>query len=139
MKPIKFKEVIALTAQRTGLSEEVIAGVVGMYFKEVRAALTSLSFPKVMLLNLGSFCLKPTKMEQRLMRRYALLERLSAEPERHQLMLQEVAAEIAQLEFSLEKIREEKARKILVKKMRQSGYEQGYESDRNMEEKGENI
>jgi hypothetical protein len=121
MKPLKFSDVVAETARRSGQSPTVVGGILRVYFKEVRVALTSLSYPSVQVLNLGTFTLKPRTVEKKLFRKRELLERLSSEPVRTRLIQEEIVREIAELENALKLIADEKERKELFKKSKQDG------------------
>lgn len=124
MKPVKFNKVIEETAKRTGQPVEVINAILRLYFKDLRLALTSLTYPRVQILNLGTFNLKANTIEKRLWRRQAMLHKLSHEPMRVQ-----VQQEIDQLERSLQIIAEEKERKKAIRKTRNTHDEQRNEPD----------
>lgn len=74
MKPLKFSDVVAETAKRSGWGVDVTEALLRMYFKDVRNALTSLSFPQVRVMNLGTFCLKPYAVKKRLEKKECLIE-----------------------------------------------------------------
>jgi hypothetical protein len=136
MKPLKFSNIIIDTAKRSGASVEIVEAFLRVYFKDLRAALTSLSHVQVKVMNLGTFCVKPHTLEKRLERRYELLRKLRDDPERSGMIREEVLLEINQIESSLELVRDERMRKGAVKKHRRSSYEQKDQSDHNMEETG---
>lgn len=136
MKPLKFSDVVAETAKRSGQSLVVTEALLRLYFKEVRAALTSLSYPSVQILNLGTFSLKPRTVEKKLSRKRELLERLSLEPIRTKLVREEISQEIMELENALRLMSNEKERKKIFKENRQPCYEQGDKFDPVMEKEG---
>jgi hypothetical protein len=118
MKPLKFATVIEATAQRSGQSSKAVDAVLRLYFKDVRTALTTLAHPRVQIHNLGTFCLKPYTLEKKWMRRQALLDAPSQQPERQVARQEELLAEMKQVALLLQKIQEEKERKEVVKARR---------------------
>lgn len=115
MKPLKFSEVVAETAKRLGLPVDVTEGLLRLYFKDVRGALTSLSHPSVQVLNLGTFSLKPRTVEKKLNRKRELLEKLLLEPVRTKLVQEEIEREVVELENALRLIMNEKERRKIFK------------------------
>lgn len=103
------------TAKRSGQSVIVTEALLRLYFKEVRVALTSLSYPSVQILNLGTFSLKPRTVEKKLNRKRELLEKLLLEPVRTKLIGEEVTKEIGELENAMRLIMKEKERRKLFK------------------------
>ena len=118
MKPLKFSEVIKETAERLQLPEAIVEAVLKIYFKDLRAALTNLSFPYVQVMNLGTFGLKPFTIQKRLQKREALLKRLEVERGCGRVIQQEALLEIGQMKRVLEIIGGEQERKKLVKQKR---------------------
>lgn len=121
MKPLKFSEVVAETAKRTGQPVEATEALLRLYFKDLRGALTGLSYPSVQVLNLGTFSLKPRTVEKKLSRKRELLERLLLEPVRTQQVRDEVMKEITEIENVLRLISGERERKCLFKKNKYNG------------------
>lgn len=115
MKPLKFSEVVAETAARTGQPVEVTAALLRIYFKDLRVALTSLAYPRVKVLNLGTFSLKPFTVEKRLSRRLLLLNKMEAEPMRGQAIKEEVLLEVERLKRVLTMMEGERERKRMKK------------------------
>lgn len=118
MKPLKFSEVIRETAERLEQPVAVVEAVLKIYFKDLRASLTNLSYPYVQVMNLGTFSLKPFTIQKRLQKRKALLERLEVERGCGRLIQQEASLEIEQMKRALEIISSEKERKKLLKQNR---------------------
>lgn len=118
MKPLKFSEVIRETAERLKHPEAIVEAVLKIYFKDLRASLTNLSYPYVQVMNLGTFSLKPYTIQKRLQKREALLERLEVERGCGRVIQQEALLEIEQMKQVLEIIRSEKERKKLLKQNR---------------------
>jgi hypothetical protein len=123
MKPLKFSEIVEETAKRLERPVNITGVMLRLYFKEVRGALTSLSYPSVQVLNLGTFSLKPRTVEKKLHRKRELLEKLLLEPVRTRLIREEVVQEIGELENVLGLIINEKERKKTFKKSKQLPYE----------------
>lgn len=126
MKPLKFSALISETAKRTGQPMDITDALLRLYFKELRIALTSLSFPSVQVLNLGTFNLKLRTVEKKLSRKQALLERLSDAPARCFLMREEVEQDIIQMAAALKIMDNEKARRNSIRKSRKTNHEQGH-------------
>jgi hypothetical protein len=114
MNPLKFREVVATTAERLGQRPEVVTVVLQHYFKEVRAALTSLAHPRVQVLNLGTFRVKPFTVKKKLEARLAQLDKFSAG--QYPLRRQELLEEIRAIEQVLQLVQTEKERKQTIKK-----------------------
>ncbi len=118
MKPLKFSEVIKETAQRLQQPEAVVEAVLKIYFKDLRASLTNLSYPYVQVMNLGTFSLKPYTIQKRLQKRQALLGRLEVERGCGRAIQQEASLEIEQMKRALAIISSEKERKKQLKQNR---------------------
>jgi hypothetical protein len=118
MKPLKFSEVVAETAARTGQPVEVTAALLRIYFKDLRTALTSLAYPHVRVLNLGTFCLKPFAVEKKLSRRLALLDSLEADPTRGQAIKEDVVQDVERLKQALVMMERERERKGVKRRER---------------------
>lgn len=118
MKPLKFSEVIRETAERLEQPEAVVEAVLKIYFKDLRASLTNLSYPYVQVMNLGTFSLKPYTIQKKLQKREALLKRLEVERGCGRVIQQEVLLEIEQMKRVLEIISSEKERKKSLKQNR---------------------
>lgn len=115
MKPVKFKEVITATADRIGQPPEVVTAVMQFYFKALRASLTSLSHPRIQVLNLGTFSLKPHTIERKLSAKQSQLEKLSEGVSRHDARREELLREIAQIEQASLIMKTEKERRQTIK------------------------
>jgi len=116
MNPVKFKEVISETARRLEQRPEMVTMVLLLYFKDLRAALTSPGHPRVQVLNLGTFSLKPQTIEKKLAAKLSQLEKLSDGIPRHEAGRQDLLREISQIEQSLLIMKTEKQRKQTIKK-----------------------
>ena len=125
MKPLKFSDVVMETAKRAGQPVEVTEALLRLYFKDLRTALTSLSYPCVQVLNLGTFTLKPRTLEKKLSRKQELIERLALEPVRTQQVRKEITEEIGEMENVLRLINGERERKSLFKKNKYNSDEDG--------------
>ena len=115
MKPVKFKDVIGETARRLDQRPEVVTIVLQLYFKDLRTALTSLSYPRVQVLNLGTFSLKPQTIEKKLNAKLLQLEKLSQGVSRHEARREDLVREIAQIEQASLIMKTEKERKQAIK------------------------
>lgn len=116
MNPIKFKEVISETARRSEQRPEMVMIVLQLYFKDLRAALTSPGHPRVQVLNLGTFSLKPQTIEKKLAAKLSQFEKLSEGVSCHDARREELLREISQIEQSLLIMKTEKQRKQTIKK-----------------------
>jgi hypothetical protein len=133
MNPVKFKEVISETAQRLEQPPQVVAAVLQCYFKDLRAAVTNLSHPRIQVLNLGSFQLKPSTIQKKLVSKKERLEKLDGSPSQHRLLKEELREQVAVIEQVLSIMETEKQRKQQFKQNRNS---HEYQSYRALEEEG---
>jgi hypothetical protein len=126
MNPVKFKELIDETAQRLELPPQVVTVVLQLYFKDLRAAITGLSHPRVQVLNLGTFQLKPLAIRKKL---------FSKQQRAQEHACEETAGEIMDIEKVLALLETEKQRKHQFKQKRQS-HEPQDQPDRTLEKEG---
>lgn len=111
MNPLKFSEIVEETANRSGQSLIVTEALLRFYFKEIRSALTSLAYPSVHVLNLGTFSLKFHSVEKKLSKKRALLDKILADPSHLKLVGAEMSREVEELENALKEMIGEKERK----------------------------
>lgn len=124
MNPVKFKDVIVETANRCAYRPEQVTAVLLLYYKELRSALTSLSHPRVQVLNLGTFRLKPKMAEKKLSGKQARLQRCAtSEGAGSSAVKEELLREIRCLEQVLELLQVEKQRKDFIKQNRSIHHE----------------
>jgi len=64
LRPIKAKDLIVSTALKNNLPVDVVTEIIALYWKDVRAALSTLAFPKVHVSNLGDFIVKHWLIEK---------------------------------------------------------------------------
>lgn len=115
MNPVKFKDVITEAANRSGFRPEQVTAVLLLYYKELRSALTSLSHPRVQVLNLGTFRLKPKMAEKKLSGKRSRLQQCAGEGARSSAVREELLREIGCLEQVLELLQTERERKDFIK------------------------
>jgi hypothetical protein len=118
MNPVKFKEVINETAQRLEQPPQLVAMVLQCYFKDLRAALSGLAHPRVHVLNLGTFQLKPGIVEKKLLSKKERLEKLDGHTARDPFLEEELQQQVRSIERALSIIDTEKQRKQQFKQNR---------------------
>jgi hypothetical protein len=116
MNPVKFKDLINETAQRVEQPPHLVAAVLNYYFKDLRAAMTNLSHPRIQLLNLGTFQLKSTTIQKKLCAKKQRLKNLS--PIHHHQVKEDLEQQIMAIEQALSIIETEKQRKQQFKQNR---------------------
>lgn len=139
MKPLKFSDIVIETAERCGQSADTTALLLKLYFKELRTALSSLSYPGVQILNLGTFVLKPNAVKRKLVRKQVLLQKPRPDNNRSSILQQELMEEIEAMERVLKMVEEEKERKRLFVKSKAYGYGKTEQFDTTVEEEREDI
>jgi hypothetical protein len=118
MNPVKFKEVINETAQRLEQPPPLVAMVLQCYFKDLRAALSGLTHPRIQVLNLGTFQLKPGIVEKKLLSKKERLEKLDGHAARDQFLKEELQQQVRAMEQALSVMETEKQRKQQFKQNR---------------------
>jgi hypothetical protein len=63
LNPKKAKRDITSVAKELGIPESVVKDVVDFYWREVRRNLSSLSYPRIHIANLGDFTIKHWKLD----------------------------------------------------------------------------
>lgn len=66
MHPKKAKEFIDDVAKEVGLSKEVVESIIAFYYRQLRQNLSSLSYNRVHVTNLGDFTIKHWKIDDKI-------------------------------------------------------------------------
>jgi len=64
MRPAKHNEVIKPTAEKLGVSENLVSDVSGFYWSSVKNHIKSLEHPRISIINFGSFIVKKKTLEK---------------------------------------------------------------------------
>lgn len=123
LNPKKAKRDIGSVAKELDIPENVVKDVVDFYWREVRRNLSSLSYPRIHITNLGDFTIKHWKLDD-IIEKHEKFEEVN-----RQRGLQQITARFKTAEnlFELKKIKrlinEEKDRKEFVKVEKQLNHE----------------
>lgn len=114
MRPIKAKDLIVSTAMENNLPVDVVTEIIRTYWKEVRASLSDLRYPRVHVSNLGDFTLKHWAIEEQKNKIVRVIERLKDNPRKVEVVrsLQERLELVCKVE---EQYKEEVQRKDFIK------------------------
>lgn len=133
MVPRKAKDLYAVVAAKMGISEDLVKDAVGIYWSDVRKALTNMEYHAIFVENLGTFKSK----EQRLLEALEKYERLykynDGENFRKMKMKTELHSRIEKIKRLLSLIEGDKVKKQQIKDKRY-----GTSTDTNMEEQTSN-
>lgn len=76
MKPKSYKELLDGVAEEVGVHPNVVDDFVSFYYSKVRKTLSSLSYPYVMVDNLGTFFIRKNKLDKLIKRQKDILGNL---------------------------------------------------------------
>jgi len=123
LHPKKAKRDVGVVAQEVDLPESVVKDVVDYYWREVRRTLSSLSYPRVHITNLGDFTIKHWKLDD-MIDKHEKFEESNKQKGMQQMTARFKTAEnLFALRNMKRLIDEEKDRKEIVKVTKQLDYE----------------
>jgi hypothetical protein len=102
--PKKPKDFFKPTADKLGLSEELVEKIVDIYWKEVRKALSSLRAPRITIANFGSFKVKHWIIDEQVKGYKEYLEK--NQPENMTFNKHRIRADMEQRIIEIEAMRE---------------------------------
>lgn len=118
MLPKKASEFYKKTAKQLGISEDLVRDAVGMYWSDVRKALTDMQHHAIFIDKLGTFSAKEKRLKEALEKheRYDSLNK--GDTYRKMAMKQEGQSRITKIKALLELIEKDKQKKQEVKNKR---------------------
>ena len=115
MKPIRFAELVPIIAERLGKPEYMVDSVLKQYWKAIRTALSSLEHSRIQVYNVGTFMVKPTCLNRRLILKQKLLDRPSKNYPKGRFIKEEIQREVSELAGLQQLLKSETERKELIK------------------------
>ena len=76
MKPKDHKIFIEGIAEEVGVSSDVVRSFISFYYAQVRSNLSNITYPKLYVDNLGTFCIRKKKLEKSISRQKDILGNL---------------------------------------------------------------
>lgn len=120
MNPAKRKEISKITADSLGLDHLMVDDVVAFFYRTVQKKLSSMEHCSVNVPNMGTFVLKRQRVEKKLEKYTAFLNRIDAsESIRMYETSVDVKADIEKYEKILSVMDQEAARKKQVEKLKE--------------------
>ena len=123
LNPKKAKRDISIVAKQLDLPEHLVKDVVDFYWREVRRNLSSLSYPRIHITNLGDFTIKYWKLDDLIDKREKFKELNKQRGLQQMTSRFKTAEDIFNLRKMKEMLNQENDRKEFVKVEKQLNHE----------------
>lgn len=127
MEPKKHKELYPLVAKELEVSEKLVSDCVEFFYEDVKKTLSSMEYPRVNVINLGTFRSKPESMRKVIKKYNEMIPRFNPETIRGFEIIKDLTNKVKKLEDNLAKWEIEWERKIQHKEKRAA-----YELEKNL-------